>query len=71
MLAVNQSAVMTLKEAAAYLHISKAHLSNIANGKVRTVAPLRCVRLGRRILFKREWLEEWLESANAAANARW
>ena len=59
--------VMTLKQAAAYLQVSKAHLSNVINGKVPGVLPLRCFRVGRRILIKLEWLESWLESAHLEA----
>ena len=59
--------VMTLKQAAAYLQVSKAHLSNVINGKVPGVLPLRCFRVGRRILIKLEWLESWLESAHLGA----
>ena len=55
------TSVMTLQQAASYLQISKAHLSNVINGKVACVTPVRCFRMGRRILIKREWIEEWLE----------
>lgn len=53
--------VMTLQQAAAYLRISKAHLSNVLNGKVPGVPPLRHASVGRRILIKRIWADEWLE----------
>ena len=59
--------VMTLTQAADYLQISRAHLSNLINGKVSGVRPLRCVRLGRRVLIKREWIDEWLETKNLGA----
>jgi len=59
--------VMTLKQAAAYLQISKAHLLNVINGKVPDVPPLRCFRVGRRVLIKREWVDEWIESVNLGA----
>jgi hypothetical protein len=59
-----QTPVMTLKQAASYLQVSKAHLSNVFNGKVPGVPPVRCFRMGRRILIKREWLHECMESAN-------
>ena len=59
--------VMTLKQAAAYLQVSKAHLSNVINGKVPDVPPVRCFRMGRRILIKLEWLDEWMDSANLEA----
>jgi excisionase family DNA binding protein len=56
--------VLTLAQAAAYLHVSKAHVSNVINGKVPGVTRLRCFRAGRRILIKREWLTQWMESAD-------
>jgi len=52
---------MTLTQAAEYLRVSKAHLSNVLNGKVAGVPPLRHAPIGRRILIKREWVDEWLE----------
>jgi len=57
--------VMTLKQAASYLQVSKAHLSNVINGKVQGVAPVRSIRLGRRILIKREWIDEWLDISDS------
>ena len=54
------SGVLSLKEAAGYLRISKAHLSNVINGKVSGVPCLRYAQLGRRILIKREWADDWL-----------
>jgi excisionase family DNA binding protein len=56
------SSVLSLKDAADYLRVSKAHLSNVINGKVHGVPPVRSFRLGRRILIKREWIDEWLNS---------
>jgi excisionase family DNA binding protein len=52
---------MTLTQAARFLQVSKAHLSNVINGKVPGVPTLRAVRLGRRILIRCEWIDEWLE----------
>jgi len=54
---------MKLTQAAEYLRLSKAHLSNVINGKVSVVPPLRHARIGRRILIRREWADEWLETA--------
>jgi excisionase family DNA binding protein len=59
--------IMTLKQAAAYLQVSKAHLSNVINGKVPGVRPVRNFRMGRRILIKREWVDEWMETADLEA----
>ncbi len=58
-----ESSVMNLRQAAAYLQVSKAHLSNVIQGKVLGVPPVRSFRLGRRILIKREWIDDWLETA--------
>jgi excisionase family DNA binding protein len=58
------SRVLRLKQAAVYLQISKAHLSNVINGKVSGVTPMRCFRMGRRVLIKREWIDEWLDVAD-------
>jgi len=59
-----ESPVMNLRQAAAYLQVSKAHLSNVIQGKVFGVPPVRCFRVGRRVLIKREWIDEWLETAD-------
>jgi excisionase family DNA binding protein len=66
-----QPPVMTLKQAAAYLQISKAHLSNVINGRVSGVPPIRHFPLGRRILIKREWVDEWLEQAGQGSLRSW
>jgi excisionase family DNA binding protein len=57
------SQVLTLKEAAAYLRVSKAHLANVIKGKVAGAPPMRHAPVGRRILIKREWVDDWLEMA--------
>lgn len=56
-----QSSVLNLAQAAAYLRISKAHLSKVLRGKVAGVPPVKTFRLGRRVLFKLSWIEEWLD----------
>ncbi|HEY3739228.1 MAG TPA: helix-turn-helix domain-containing protein [Bryobacteraceae bacterium] len=62
-----RAAIFTLNQAASYLRISKAHLSNVINGKVPGVQPVRFFRLGRRVLIKREWIDEWLEPPDREA----
>jgi excisionase family DNA binding protein len=62
---------MRLTDAAAYLNISKSHLSNLINGRVPGVPPIRAHRAGRRILIKREWIDEWLEGATRKAANEW
>jgi excisionase family DNA binding protein len=56
---------MTLKQAAAYLRVSGSHLLNAAKGKIPGTPVLRHARVGRRILFRRVWLDQWLEEAAA------
>jgi excisionase family DNA binding protein len=65
------SRVLTLKQTATYLRVSKAHLSNLIAGKVPGVPHLRHVRAGRRILIKREWADEWLETAAQESLCQW
>lgn len=60
----DRTPVMTLQQAAHYLQVSKAHLSNVINGKVPGVRPPRVFRAGRRILIRREWLDRWLEQGH-------
>ena len=64
------SKVLNLAEAAALVRCSRAHLSNIVNGKVRGIPHLPTVRIGRRVLFRRESLELWLQRVEAASPAR-
>ena len=59
--------VMTLQQTADYLQISKAHLSNILNGKVPDVPHLPHAAVGRRILIRRIWADKWLEEIGAGA----
>jgi hypothetical protein len=59
---VTTKPVLTLSEVAAQLRCSKAHVSNILNGRVAGLAPLPHLALGRRKLVRREWLAEWIEA---------
>lgn len=64
------SKVLNLAEAASLVRCSRAHLSNIVNGKVRGIPHLPTLRIGRRVLFRRESLELWLQRVEAAGPAR-
>jgi excisionase family DNA binding protein len=59
--------LLTLPEVAAVLHCSKAHVSNVIAGKVQDCPRIPAVRLGRRLLVRREALASWL-TQNEAAN---
>src|SRR5436305_11395988 len=52
---------LSLAQAAKYLGISKSHLANIIRGQVEGVPTLRHAKVGRRLLFRVTWLEEWVE----------
>lgn len=56
---------LTLREAAAVLRCSKAHVCNLVNGKVRGVPKLPSVALGRRRLILPNSLQKWLAEAEA------
>jgi len=66
---VPRQKVLNLAEAAALLRCSRAHLSNIVNGKVHGIPRLPAVRIGRRVLFRRESLELWLQQVESATPA--
>jgi excisionase family DNA binding protein len=52
---------LTRAEAARYLRISQAHLSNLVHHKVPGAPRLRCRLAGRRMIFRRRWLDEFME----------
>ena len=51
--------LLTLQEVAKDLRCSKAHVSNLINGKVKHAPRLPVIRMGRRKLVRRETLELW------------
>jgi len=59
---VPEKDVLTLREVASILRCSKTHVSNAVNGKVPGLPRLTHVALGRRILIRKEWLQEWMEA---------
>ena len=62
--------ILNLAEAATLVRCSRAHLSNIVHGKVPGIPQLPTVRIGRRVLFRRESLEQWLEKVEGAGSRR-
>lgn len=62
------SPVMTLAEAARKLRCSKAHMSNVVNGKVPHLPPLPVLRIGRRVLIRHEALVSWMRQAEQASS---
>jgi excisionase family DNA binding protein len=52
--------LLTLNEVAAVLRVSKAHASKLARGHVHGIAPLPVLRLGRRVIIRRDDLFQWI-----------
>lgn len=59
--------LLTLAEAAALLHCSKAHISKAISGRVVGCAPIPAVSLGRRKLIRRDSLRKWVETNERVA----
>ena len=55
--------LLTLDETATFLRCSKAHASKLARGRIRGVKPLPVIRLGRRVLVRRDALFHWLSDS--------
>lgn len=49
-------------EAMQLLRLKPAFFSKVANGKVKGLPPLPCVRIGRRQLFREEAVFQWLKT---------
>ena len=56
-------AVLTLTEVAARLRCSRAHVSNLINGRVPGAPRLLNVRLGRRKVVRESTLQGWMIEA--------
>jgi excisionase family DNA binding protein len=59
--------LLSLTEASEILHVSKSHLSNIVAGRVRGCNAIPAIRLGRRMLIRRESLLSWIEQNDRIA----
>lgn len=65
-----RNGILTVREAALILRCSKAHLCNVLNGKVAGVPRLPAIRIGRRVLFRRDSLEQWLQEIESTVERR-
>ncbi len=61
--------LMTVQEAAEYLGIPPGHIYQAARAKPGHPQHLRHVRLGKRLYFRAEWLDEWVERVATEAPA--
>jgi excisionase family DNA binding protein len=57
----DESDLLTLKQVAQVLRISKAHVSNVIAGRVGGCSPIPALHLGRRKLVRRATLESWMK----------
>ena len=55
-----EHSLLTLDETAVLLRCSMAHASKLTRGRARGVKALPVIRLGRRVLVRRESLFQWL-----------
>ena len=59
--------ILSIREVAALLRCSKAHVCKAIGGKVRGVTPLPAIAMGRRKLVRRQSLEAWLARNDPAS----
>jgi excisionase family DNA binding protein len=64
----NYPRLLTIPEAADFLRCSRSHISNALNGKLTSTPRLPCVRIGRRVLFRRDALEAWVQEVERLDN---
>jgi excisionase family DNA binding protein len=62
--------VLTVPEAALLVRCSKAHLLNVIHGRVANVPQLPHIKMGRRIMIRRESLDRWLAAVEAGSEAK-
>jgi excisionase family DNA binding protein len=58
----NTSNILTVKEVADVLRCSKTHALNVIEGKVRGLPKLTHLRLGRRKVVRKDWLDQWMDA---------
>lgn len=56
------SLILNLREAASYLGVSRTSLQKLFSEDMGSVP--RHQRVGHQILFRKEWLDEWLEACS-------
>ena len=62
--------VLTIAEAARATRCSKTHMQNVLQGRVTNVPPLPCIRVGRRVLIRRQSLERWMDDAESLSGRK-
>jgi hypothetical protein len=54
--------VVPIKTAARFAGVSTAHLHRAARGELPNTARLKVFRIGRRVLTRTDWLDEWMRA---------
>ena len=62
-----QFEILDVRGAAALLHCSPSHVSNILNGKVPNLPPIPNVPAGRKRLIRKDALIKWFKAQEAAS----
>ena len=52
--------VVTIKTAARFAGVSVAHMHRAAKGELPNTARLKVFHVGRRVLTRTDWLDEWM-----------
>jgi hypothetical protein len=62
---VSETNLWTRKEAIMLLRLSPSHFSKVVNGKVKGLPTLPVIHIGRRQLFQRASLDQWIKEVEA------
>jgi hypothetical protein len=54
--------VLPIKTAARFAGVSVAHMHRAAKGELPNTARLKVFRVGRRVLTRTDWLDEWMRT---------
>jgi excisionase family DNA binding protein len=57
--------ILTITDAALAMRCSKTHMQNVLQGRVANVPRLPHIRVGRRVLIRRESFERWMADAES------
>jgi hypothetical protein len=58
--------VLSVKDAACFAGVSVAHMHRAARGAIPNTPRLRVFRVGRRVLIRTDWLDEWMRATPQA-----
>ncbi len=61
--------VVNMKNAARFAGVSVAHLHRAAKGDLPNTARLKVFRVGRRVLTRTDWLDEWISAESGSGNS--